>query len=78
MLLAGRVDVIVGDKVQLMYFVQEQKAAGLVKVLPRPLVEMPRYVAFAKGDPRARQFEAALKRLQQSGALQPIFQRWAQ
>ncbi|AAQ61313.1 substrate-binding periplasmic protein [Chromobacterium violaceum] len=78
MLLAGRVDVIIGDKVQLMYFIQEQRAAGLVKVLPRPLVEMPRYVAFAKGDPRARQFEAALKRLQQSGALQPIFQRWAQ
>ncbi|QEL57893.1 amino acid ABC transporter substrate-binding protein [Chromobacterium paludis] len=78
MLLAGRVDLIVGDKVQLLYFAQQLHAGGQVRVLPKPLVEMPRYVAFAKGDPRARLFDAALKRLQQRGALPPIFQRWPQ
>ncbi|MEO9386361.1 substrate-binding periplasmic protein [Chromobacterium phragmitis] len=78
MLLAGRVDVIVGDKVQLLYFIQQRGAGALVRVLDKPLVVMPRYVAFAKDDPRARQFEAALKRLQQNDALQPIFQRWPQ
>ncbi|KUM03634.1 amino acid ABC transporter substrate-binding protein [Chromobacterium sp. F49] len=78
MLLAGRVDVIVGDKLQLLYFIQQLQGESQVRVLSKPLVEMPRYVAFAKGDPRARQFEAALKRLQQNGALQPIFQRWSQ
>ncbi|WP_083370229.1 substrate-binding periplasmic protein [Chromobacterium sphagni] len=78
MLLAGRVDVIVGDKVQLLYFLQQLQAANQVRVLSKPLVEMPRYVAFAKGDPRARQFEAALKKLQQNGGLQAILQRWPQ
>ncbi|MGC0151854.1 substrate-binding periplasmic protein [Chromobacterium vaccinii] len=78
MLLARRVDIIVGDKVQLLYFIQQQQAGGLVRVLARPLVEMPRYIAFAKGDPRARQFETALRRLQQNGGLQAVFQRWPQ
>ncbi|MDE1714799.1 substrate-binding periplasmic protein [Chromobacterium amazonense] len=77
MLLAGRVDVIVGDKTQLLYFIQQLQAENQVRVLSKPLVEMPRYVAFAKGDPRARQFEAALRKLQQNGQLQAIQQRWS-
>jgi polar amino acid transport system substrate-binding protein len=40
-------------------------------------VEMPRYVAFAKGDStRADQFAAALERLRQAGTLDTIYQRW--
>jgi polar amino acid transport system substrate-binding protein len=77
MLLAGRVDVIVGDKTQLLYFIQQLQAENQVRVLSKPLVEMPRYVAFAKGDPRARQFETALRKLQQNGQLQAIQQRWS-
>ncbi|WP_339526024.1 substrate-binding periplasmic protein [Pseudomonas sp. EA_35y_Pfl2_R111] len=77
MLLAGRIDVIVGDRVQLMYFVREQRAEQSVRILPKPLVEMPRYVAFAKGDgARAKQFSAALERLRQAGTLDSIYQRW--
>jgi polar amino acid transport system substrate-binding protein len=77
MLLAGRIDVIVGDRVQLMYFVREQRAEQSVRILPKPLVEMPRYVAFAKGDiARAKQFSAALERLRQAGALESIHKRW--
>ncbi|HZX16718.1 MAG TPA: transporter substrate-binding domain-containing protein [Pseudomonas sp.] len=77
MLLAGRIDVIVGDRVQLMYFVREQRAEKNVHILPKPLVEMPRYVAFAKGDSgRAKQFAAALERLRQAGTLESIYKRW--
>ena len=77
MLLAGRINVIVGDRVQLMYFVREQRAEKNVHILPRPLVEMPRYVAFAKDDSaRAKQFSAALERLRQAGTLDNIYQLW--
>lgn len=77
MLLAGRIDIIIGDRVQLMYFVREQRAEQHVRILPKPLVEMPRYVAFAKGDSvRAGQFAAALERLRQNGELDLIYQRW--
>lgn len=79
MLLAGRIDIIVGDKVQLLYFVREQLGEAQVRVLPRPLVEMPRYVAFGKGDKqRAQQFSAALERLRAQGKLAAIQQRWEQ
>ncbi|QKE62254.1 amino acid ABC transporter substrate-binding protein [Aquipseudomonas campi] len=77
MLLAGRIDIIIGDRTQLLYFVREQRAQEQVRILPRPLVEMPRYVAFAKGDTaRAEQFGAALQRLKDAGKLASIYKRW--
>ena len=77
MLLAGRIDIIVGDRTQLLYFVREQRAQEQVRILPRPLVEMPRYVAFAKDDTaRAKQFSAALQRLKDAGKLTAIYKRW--
>jgi polar amino acid transport system substrate-binding protein len=77
MLLIGRIDIIIGDRDQLLYYVREQQAESRVRILPKPLVEMPRYVAFTKGDkPRAAQFSAALERLRQSGKLDAIYQRW--
>ncbi|MGE8501151.1 MAG: substrate-binding periplasmic protein [Pseudomonas sp.] len=77
MLLAGRIDIIVGDRVQLQYFVREQRAQEQVRILPRPLIQMPRFVAFAKGDSeRARQFSEALVRLRKNGTLGQIEQRW--
>ncbi|MGM8060352.1 substrate-binding periplasmic protein [Vogesella indigofera] len=77
MLLAGRIDIIVGDRLQLMHFVREQRAEQQVRILPRPLVEMPRYVAFAKGDSaRAQRFASALQRLQRTGKLDAIYRRW--
>ncbi|NQD94957.1 amino acid ABC transporter substrate-binding protein [Pseudomonas sp. CrR25] len=78
MLLAGRIDIIVGDRIQLLYFVREQHAEHNVRILPRALVEMPRYVAFAKHDQqRAELFAATLQRLQRERRLDAIFQRWA-
>lgn len=77
MLLAGRIDIIVGDRVQLQYFVREQRAQEQVRILPRPLIQMPRFVAFAKGDSeRARIFSEALIRLRQAGTLNRIEQGW--
>jgi polar amino acid transport system substrate-binding protein len=77
MLLAGRIDIIIGDRTQLLYFIQEQRALEQIRILPTPLVEMPRYVAFAKGDEkRARQFAAALERVRASGTLEQILRGW--
>jgi polar amino acid transport system substrate-binding protein len=77
MLLAGRIDIIVGDRIQLLYFIQEQRAQNSVRLLPTPLVEMQRYVAFSKGDSqRARQFDAALERVKASGELEKIQRKW--
>lgn len=77
MLLAGRIDIIVGDRSQLLYFVKEQRALDRVRLLPTPLIEMQRYVAFAKGDrQRAERFDQALTRLRQRGELTAIQQRW--
>ncbi|CAM3723859.1 substrate-binding periplasmic protein [Ectopseudomonas alcaliphila] len=79
MLLAGRIGIIVGDHTQLLYFIREQRAQDQVRVLPRPLIQMPRFVAFAKGDTeRARQFSEALVRLRKAGKLDEIQQRWQQ
>ncbi|MGX5218135.1 substrate-binding periplasmic protein [Pseudomonas segetis] len=77
MLLAGRIDIIIGDKTQLMYFVQEQNSASKVRILPRVLVEMPRYAAFNKNDQQhAKAFASALQRLRDNGKLDAILKRW--
>ena len=77
MLLAGRIDIIVGDQAQLLYFIREQRAQEQVRALPRPLIQMPRFVAFAKGDTeRARLFSEALVRLRNTGKLDEIQRRW--
>ncbi|MEO4047889.1 transporter substrate-binding domain-containing protein [Pseudomonas sp. CAU 1711] len=77
MLLAGRIDVIVGDRTQLLYFVQEQRAHDQVRMLPTPLVQMPRFVAFAKGDrKRAARFAEALEQVRASGELEAILDKW--
>ena len=58
---------------------QNPRAQHNVRILPRPLVQMPRYVAFAKGDKaRAERFAEALKRVRASGALDKILQQWEQ
>ena len=58
---------------------QNPRAQHNVRILPRPLVQMPRYVAFAKGDKvRAERFAEALERVRASGALDKILQQWEQ
>ena len=55
------------------------EATPYLPSLPRPLVQMPRYVAFAKGDKvRAERFAEALERVRASGALDKILQQWEQ
>ncbi|UTW09336.1 substrate-binding periplasmic protein [Pseudomonas benzenivorans] len=77
MLLAGRVDLIVGDHIQLLHFAREMRGEQKLRILPSPLTQMPRYVAFAKDDQaRAERFAAALERLQNEGQLDAIYQRW--
>ncbi|WXL26779.1 transporter substrate-binding domain-containing protein [Ectopseudomonas mendocina] len=73
MLLAGRIDVIVGDQAQLMYWIKLENAQHQVRVLPTPLVIMPRYVGFSKKNAdSARIFAEALERLRQNGTLEQL------
>ena len=77
MLLAGRVDVIIGDRIQLLHFAQEKQVQDQVRLLRKPLIEMPRFVAFRKGDlAHAREFSEALVRLRKRGELERIIERW--
>jgi polar amino acid transport system substrate-binding protein len=74
MLLAGRIEVIVGDKAQLVHWVEKRGAQQHVRLLPTPLVTMPRYVAFQKGNLHdARRFSQALERLRANGMLDKIY-----
>lgn len=79
MLLAERVNIIVGDALQLLYLAREQDGVTNVRMLPTPLVRMPRYVAFTKGQSvRAEQFNEALQRLRANGTLDAIIANWRQ
>jgi polar amino acid transport system substrate-binding protein len=49
-LLAGRVDVMVGDWIQRLDPARSLGAAGQILVLPKLLAQVPRYVDFALGD----------------------------
>ena len=64
------------DKADLARDTSAQNPRQLVSML---LVQMPRYVAFAKGDKaRAERFAEALKRVRASGELDRILQQWEQ
>lgn len=79
MLLAKRIELIVGDSLQLQYLARQQHGSEQVRMLPTPLVKMPRYVAFGKNDLlRAKQFNAALEKLRDTGELDAIVERWRQ
>lgn len=77
MLLAGRVDVIVGDKTQLLFLARQINAINRLRVLDKPLIVMPRYVAFNKMDEaRASEFAQAFGSAQKAGVLDAILRRW--
>ncbi|HVL76520.1 MAG TPA: transporter substrate-binding domain-containing protein [Noviherbaspirillum sp.] len=76
-LLAGRVDVIVGDRSQLLFLARRMGVAGEVKIIGRPLAEVPRFVGFPKGgEQQAVRFEKGLEIIRQNGTLNRITARW--
>jgi len=75
-LVAGRIDVFLGDESSTLVAIQEEGAEGKVTHDPAaPLDEIPVYFAFRpdeRGKKLAADFSAAIQRLKQSGELQRI------
>ena len=77
MLLAGRFEIIIGDRIQLLHLAQQQGVLNQVRILPTAVAQMPRFVAFEKTNQQsAQRFSQALENLRKSGRLQSIEQRW--
>jgi len=76
-LLLGRSDVIVGGYATLTYVARELNALDKLRVLPTPLTEQDRYIAFHRsldGDTKARRLQAVLDRMHASGRIRDIIQ----
>jgi len=76
-LVGGRSDAVIGDLRTLLFLVGKAGFAAKVKVLPRVLSVVPRYVDFprARADHAAR-FTQALTELQRDGSIDAILTRW--
>jgi polar amino acid transport system substrate-binding protein len=77
MLVGKHLDLVVGDYNTLSYIARAEGVAGQIKVLPHPLGEVPRYVAFPKDRPeKAERFQQGLDVLRANGTLDKILMRW--
>ncbi|MGQ9372102.1 substrate-binding periplasmic protein, partial [Azospirillum sp. A39] len=64
-LAAGRLDVVIGDLHTLASVAREEKVSAKIRFLPKPLSEVPRYIAFPKArKEKAERFAKALAELQ--------------
>ncbi|MFC4161646.1 substrate-binding periplasmic protein [Chitinimonas lacunae] len=76
-LMVKRVDLIVGDKTQLLYLARQQGVIDRIKLLPKPLAEVARYVGFQRGDnDKADRFAQGLEKLRRDGTLERIISTW--
>lgn len=77
MLAAGRVDLIIGDSATLSYFARLDALNMEMKLLPRALDEVPRYIAVPRSRPAvAARLERGLQQLRGNGGLVAILQKW--
>ncbi|HLN24155.1 MAG TPA: transporter substrate-binding domain-containing protein [Patescibacteria group bacterium] len=77
MLIAKRLDLVVGDYNTLSYVARAEGVYDQIKVLPQPLGEVPRYVAFPKDRrDKAERFQQGLDVLRANGTLDKILMRW--
>lgn len=77
LLLARRLDLVVGDRHALAYFVEQDGRLADIRFLAKPLGYVPRYLAMPKArTEKAARFRAALQALQRDGAIQAIIDRW--
>lgn len=76
-LLLGRSDVIVGGRETLTYVARELNAQDKLRLLPTPLVETARYIAFRRtpdGALKAERLQAELNRMTKEGLVQAIIE----
>lgn len=76
-LVAGRVDMVVGDRFALEWKARQIGIADKVRLLPRPLAISPHYVGlpFDRTD-KANRLQAALDAVLADGGIDAIIQRW--
>jgi polar amino acid transport system substrate-binding protein len=75
-LAARRVDLIVGDRYQLLYLADQLGAGNDVRIIGKPLAEVPRFVGFRKeGEENAVRFEKGLEIIRQNGTLSRVLAR---
>ncbi|WP_171013900.1 transporter substrate-binding domain-containing protein [Chitinivorax sp. B] len=75
-LLLGRVDIIIGDKTQILHAARLMGEEEKLRVLEPPLAESARFVGFPKDSDKADRFEMTLNELIRSGEIQVILNRW--
>lgn len=76
-LLLGRVDAIAGDLQVLKYLAESEGRASSVKILPKPLAMVPRYMSVPKlRAEKAERLQAAYEKLKRDGTIDAIVRAW--
>jgi polar amino acid transport system substrate-binding protein len=76
-LAAGRLDAVIGDLSTLHYLARENGLVDQIRYAGKPVVQVPRYVAFPQARAeRARRFADGMKRITDDGTLAMILQVW--
>ncbi len=76
-LAAGRLDAVIGDLLTLHYLARENGLVDQVRYADKPVVAVPRYVAFPQARvERAARFAEGMKRITDDGTLAMILQVW--
>lgn len=76
-LLLGRVDAIAGDLQVLKYLADSEGRAASVKILPKPLAMVPRYISVPKARAdKAERLRTAYEKLKKDGTIDAIIRNW--
>lgn len=77
-LVGGRVDAVIGDRLTLIYLARKAGLSASVKVLPKAVDSVPRYIALPRPrSEKAARFAAGLKAIQEDGTLDALIAQWA-
>lgn len=76
-LLLGRVNAIAGDLQVLRYLADSEGRTNSVKILPKPLAMVPRYISVPKArTEKAERLRAAYEKLKKDGTIDAIVRNW--
>lgn len=76
-LVGRRVDLVIGDRLALGWLARQEGLEGLIRFLPTPVREVPRYAAFPKDRAdKAERFRRGLGELRADGTVDAIISRW--
>lgn len=76
-LVGGRIDAVIGDHYTLQHIARVEGVAGKLRMLPKPLSVVPRYIAFPKSrKDKADRFAKGLEDLKADGTIDAILSRW--